>query len=106
MVEDQNLLQAFADSLAGRDPKTIKTYLSSLSGFVAWLAQKPGGQPFRMELMTVTAIEGYLDMLAAKGRAPRTRSQALTALRRFCRWAMGGSYFRTIQPIVWSGLLL
>lgn len=38
--------------------------------------------------MTETAIEGYLDALAAKGRAPRTRSQVLTVLRRFCRWAM------------------
>lgn len=82
------LLAAFADSLSGHDPKTIRTYLSSLKGFITWLAQQPGGKPFRTEILTETAIEGYLDALAAKGRAPRTRSQALTVLRRFCRWAM------------------
>lgn len=89
MEQDQALLEAFVASLAGRDPKTIRTYLSSLNGFVAWLTQQPGGDPFRVELLTETAIESYLDMLAAKGRAPRTRSQSLTVLRRFCRWAIG-----------------
>ena len=89
MGKEEQLLEGFAASLAGHDPKTIRTYLSSLNGFVDWLAQQPGGLPFRAELLTETAIEGYLDVLAAKGRAPRTRSQALTVLRRFCRWAMG-----------------
>lgn len=88
MRQDDTLLAAFADSLSGRDPKTIRTYLSSLKGFANWLAQQPSGKPFRTEIVTETAIEGYMDALAAKGRAPRTRSQTLTALRRFCRWAM------------------
>jgi site-specific recombinase XerD len=88
MDKNDALLAVFSDSLAGHDPKTIRTYLSSLKGFATWLAQQPGGKPFRTELLTETAIEGYLDALAAKGRAPRTRSQALTVLRRFCDWAM------------------
>lgn len=83
------MLEEFAASLSGHDPKTIRAYLSSLNGFVGWLSQQPGGHPIRTELLTETAIEGYLDMMAAKGRAPRTRSQALTVLRCFCRWAMG-----------------
>lgn len=88
MEQGDALLAAFADSLSGRDPKTVRTYLSSLKGFTTWLTQQPGGKPFRTQIVTETAIEGYLDALAAKGRAPRTRSQALTVLRRFCRWAM------------------
>jgi site-specific recombinase XerD len=31
---------------------------------------------------------GWHNSRAAKGRAPRTRSQALTVLRRFCRWVV------------------
>lgn len=89
MGKEERLLEEFAASFSGHDPKTIRTHLSSLNGFVGWLEQQPVGQPFRTELLTETAIEGYLDTIAAKGRAPRTRSQALIVLRRFCRWAMG-----------------
>jgi len=89
MTQASGLLDEFATSLAGRNPKTIQTYLSSLRGFATWLAEQPDGSPFRIELLTETAIDGYLTMLAASGYAPRTRSQALTTLRRFCRWAMG-----------------
>lgn len=89
MTEELDSLAVFARSLAGRDPKTVRAYLSSLRGFVTWLSQQPGGHLFRVELVTETAIQGYLDWLAASGYAPRTRSQALTALRRFCRWALG-----------------
>ena len=82
------LLIAFADSLSGHDPKTKRTVLSSLKGFITLLTQQPGGEPFRTGILTETAIEAYLDVLTAQGRAPRTRSQALTALRRFYRWVI------------------
>jgi site-specific recombinase XerD len=89
MTNDPALLDEFARSLTGHSPKTIRNYLSRLRGFVSWLRQQPGGDPFRAEKLTVTAIEGYMDHLAASAYAPRTRSQTLTALRRLCRWAMG-----------------
>jgi site-specific recombinase XerD len=38
--------------------------------------------------VTETAVRGYLDSLKQAGRAPRTRSKALSGLRRFCQWAM------------------
>ena len=41
-----------------------------------------------MQLLTETAVKGYLDALTIAGRAPRTRSKALSAIRRFCRWAI------------------
>ena len=39
-------------------------------------------------------MRGYMDSLQQAGRAPRTRSKALSGLRRFCRWAMDEGYLR------------
>jgi len=83
-----DLLQGFAQSLGGRNPKTIQAYRSTLQNFFTWLATKPGHHPFRVELLTETAVKGYLDQMRAAGRAPRTRSKALSALRSFGRWAV------------------
>lgn len=92
MSLDPEIFQDFAQSLAARDPKTIRAYLSVLRGFVQWLSDQPGGDPFSPEIITETAVNGYLNYLKGKKRAPSTRSQALTALRRFCRWAIGKGY--------------
>ncbi len=92
MPSDPDILQNFAQSLASRDPKTVKAYLSAMRGFVKWLTEQPGGSPFSPDKITETAIRSYLDQLIARGRAPRTRTQTLTALRQFCRWAIGEGY--------------
>ncbi len=81
-------LQEFTASLGARDPKTVATYLTTVRDFVAWLATQPGGGPFHVGLVTETAVRGYMDALQQAGRAPRTRSKALSALRRFCQWAV------------------
>lgn len=91
---DPDPLVAFEAHLGGRDPKTARAYLSVLRGLVAWLATRPGGNPFRLEAVTETAVKGYLDHLAELGRAPRTRSKALTAVNRFCRWAQDEGLLR------------
>jgi site-specific recombinase XerD len=91
---DPALFQEFRDALGTRDPKTIATYLTTMRHFVAWLATQPGGTPFHMGLVTETAIRGYMDSLQSAGRAPRTRSKALSTLRRFCQWAMDEGYLR------------
>ena len=44
--------------------------------------------PFHPALLTVTALEGYFAHLKAEQRSPRTRAKALTAITRFCRWAI------------------
>src|SRR5260221_14735812 len=85
---DPAVFQEFRDALGTRDPKTIATYLTTMRDFVAWLAAQPGGAPFHLGLVTETAVRGYMDSLQSAGRAPRTRSKALSALRRFCRWAV------------------
>jgi site-specific recombinase XerD len=89
---DPAVFQEFRDALGTRDPKTIATYLTTMRGFVAWLATQPGGTPFHLGLVTETAVRGYMDSLKLAGRAPRTRSKALSALRHFCRWAMDEGY--------------
>ncbi len=92
MADDSPILQDFAQSLSTKDAKTVSAYLSALRGFKRWLATKPGGDPFTPEAVTATAVSSYLNYLKAEGRAPRTRSQVLTALRRFCLWAIGKGY--------------
>jgi integrase/recombinase XerC len=92
MTTDPKILQDFAQSLSTKAPTTVSAYLSALRGFKRWLATKPGGDPFTPEAVTATAVNSYLSYLKAEGRAPRTRSQALTALRRFCLWAIGKGY--------------
>ena len=92
MADDPLILQDFAQSLSTKDPKTTNAYLSALRGFKRWLSTKPGGDPFTPEAVTATAVNGYLNYLKAEGRAPRTRSQTLTALRRFCLWAIDRGY--------------
>jgi site-specific recombinase XerD len=91
---DPVIFQEFQDALGARDPKTIATYLSTVRDFVAWLAVQPGGAPFHVGLVTETAVRGYMDSLQNAGRAPRTRSKALSGLRRFCQWAMDEGYLR------------
>jgi len=39
-------------------------------------------------------VRAYLDSLKLAGRAPRTRSKALSGLRRVCQWAMDEGYLR------------
>ncbi len=92
MASSPEIFQDFAQSLSARDPKTVQAYLSALTGFARWLSYQPGGAPFSPEAVTETAVNGYLNYLKAESRAPSTRSQAITALRRFCRWAIGEGY--------------
>lgn len=91
---DPEALTAFIETLGAKDPKTVVAYRTVLRAFVTWLAQQPGGQPFRIEIVTETAVRGYLDHLAALGRAPQTRAKSRTALHRFCRWAQAEGLLR------------
>ncbi|MCI0579855.1 MAG: tyrosine-type recombinase/integrase [Chloroflexi bacterium] len=94
MLPESDVLAPFAQTLAAHNPKTVRAYLSALRGFIAWLEEQPGGRPFRVGLVTETAVRSYLDFLTANNRSPRTRSQVLTAIRRFGRWAMGEGLLR------------
>src|SRR5438270_12691935 len=89
-----SVLQEFATSLGARDPKTVATYLTTMRDFVAWLGTQTGGTPFHLGLVTETAVRGCMEFLATTNHAPRTRSKALSALRRFCQWAVDEGHLR------------
>jgi site-specific recombinase XerD len=93
-IRDPEPVQAFIHFLDGKDPKTIAAYRGTVRTFVVWLATMPGGDPFRMDLVTAAAIRGYLESLKAAGKAPRTQAKAITALQRFCRWAQDEGLLR------------
>jgi len=91
---DPEPLRAFTQALAGKDPQTIVAYLGTLRDFVAWVATQPSGDPFQIALLTETALDAYMRHLEQQQRAPRTRSRALSALKRFCRWAVEEGHLR------------
>jgi site-specific recombinase XerD len=86
--DDPESVRAFVATLDRRDPKTVAAYLVTLRDLVAWLATQPDGNPFKPELLTITALQSYFDHLVAGGLKPRTRARALTAISRFCKWAI------------------
>jgi site-specific recombinase XerD len=94
-VPDPLALEDFRASLVTRHPLTQRAYLGALRDFLAWLATQPGEHPFRFESLTQTAVQGYLDALKARGVAPRTRSRAIAALRRFGQWAVDEGHLRS-----------
>ncbi|GHO80950.1 hypothetical protein KSD_87210 [Ktedonobacter sp. SOSP1-85] len=94
MSNDLAIFEEFRDALGTRDPKTVATYLATMRDFVSWHAEQPGGTPFHLGLLTETAVRGYLERVQIAGRAPRTRSKALSGRRRFCQWAMDEGYLR------------
>ncbi len=93
-MTDLATLSEFRASLAGRDAKTVKTYTSVLQTFMTWLEQQPGGASFAPEKITITAVSSYLGYMAASGKAPRTRSLAVSTLRQYCGWAIKAGYLQ------------
>jgi site-specific recombinase XerD len=94
MAEEADPLEAFEASLGGRDPKTVRAYMTTLRDLVDWISARPGGYTFHMECLTETAVKGFMDHLVSLGRAPRTRARALSAIRRFSRWAVDEGILR------------
>lgn len=85
---DPAVIVAFTASLAQHDPATLRAYRTVLRDFITWRATMPDGTPFQVAHLTATAVRAYLEHLTAAGKAPRTRSKALTALQRFGRWTV------------------
>lgn len=92
--EDPAPVHAFVEAIGNRDRATVTAYQGILRDLVGWLATRPGGRPFRVELLTETAVRDYLEHLRQAERAPRTRAKALTVIRRFCRWAVDEGLLR------------
>jgi len=87
-MDADHLLAEFGHSLGGRDPKTIAAYLTTLRDFARWISGYPGGDTFHMGLFTEANLQAYINHLKQRGKAVHTQTKALTALSRFCRWAV------------------
>ena len=52
MLDDPDVLHEFVQSLTSHDPKTVKAYQSAMRGFIRWLREQPGGDPFSTDQIT------------------------------------------------------
>lgn len=94
---DSSLLAAFFTTLANRDPNTQRAYQRVIDDFLTWLTTRTGqtgGEPFHLEWLTETTIQDYLTALLVSGKAPRTRAQAISVLRRLGQWAVDEGLLR------------
>jgi site-specific recombinase XerC len=65
----------------------VDAYGRVLRQLAAWISEKPGGSDgFRPELLTRTAVEGFLSELEAKGHGPSHRAKAKSAISGFATW--------------------
>jgi site-specific recombinase XerD len=79
-------LQTLSDQ--GAAELTIRNYRSDLLHFARWLAG-PTAKPFSPAAITPTDIRAYRShLLTLERRAPATIQRRLTALRKFCQWAL------------------
>ncbi|MEL6266288.1 MAG: tyrosine recombinase [Pseudomonadota bacterium] len=83
---DLGMIDAFLEAAIaerGAAPNTVAAYARDLADLAAF-ARPAGG----IAAIDRAGIERYLAALEAEGRAPATRARRLSAIRRFCRFAL------------------
>ncbi len=81
------LVDEYLRSLAGKATGTVDAYGRVLRQFTAWIAAHPGGgDGFRPEQFTRTALEMYLTDLAADGYSVSHRMRVKAVAGGFARW--------------------
>ncbi len=82
-----DLVGEYLATLGGRSASTLDAYGRLLGRLTAWVAERPGGASgFRPELLTRTAVEGFLSDMEACGHGPSHRAKAKSAISGFCVW--------------------
>jgi site-specific recombinase XerC len=82
-----DLVGEYLGTLGGRSASTVDAYGRILRRLAAWVEGRPGGAAgFRPELLTRTAVEGFLSELEAKGHGPSHRAKAKSAISGFATW--------------------
>jgi site-specific recombinase XerD len=82
-----DLVEEYLQTLTGRSESTVEAYGRILRQLTTWVAERPGGMDgFRAELLTRTAVEGYLSDLAARGHGTSHRLRVKSAISGFCVW--------------------
>jgi site-specific recombinase XerD len=83
----ENPIEDDLGTLSGRSASTVDAYGRILRQFASWVAERPGGSDgFRPELLTRTAVEGFLSELEAKGHGASHRLRAKSAISGFSTW--------------------
>ena len=83
----EDLLGEYLATLGGRSASTVDAYGRILRRLAAWVAQRPGGASgFRPELLTRTAVEGFLSEMKAKSHGASHRAKAKSAISGFSVW--------------------
>jgi site-specific recombinase XerD len=81
------LVDEYLLSLGGKATGTVDAYGRVLRQFMAWIAARPGGgDGFRPEQFTRTALEMYLADLAADGYSVSHRMRVKAVAGSFARW--------------------
>jgi site-specific recombinase XerC len=81
------LIGEYLATLGGRSAATVDAYGRILRQLAAWVAERPGGASgFRPELLTRTAVEGFLSELEARGHGTSHRAKAKSAISGFATW--------------------
>ena len=82
-----DLIGEYLATLGGRSSSTVDAYDRILRRLAAWVEERPGGASgFRPELLTRTAVEGFLAELESRGHGPSHRAKAKSAISGFATW--------------------
>jgi site-specific recombinase XerD len=82
-----DLVGEYLATLGGRSASTVDAYGRILRQLATWVTERPGGASgFRPELLTRTAVEGFLSGLEARGHGASHRANAKSAISGFCVW--------------------
>ncbi len=83
------LLVEYDTFLTTKNPGTAGVYRRAIRQFVEWLESQPGGEEgFDVNLLTSTAVEGYLAYLEGRGYSTGSRHLAKAAISHFATWLM------------------
>ena len=84
---EDHLVGEYLATLGGRSASTVDAYRRILCRLAAWVAERPGGASgFRPELLTRTAVEGFLSDMEARGHGASHRAKAKSAISGFATW--------------------
>jgi hypothetical protein len=82
-----DLVREYLVTISGRSPTTVEAYGRILRQLTSWIGERPGGgDEFRPELLTRTAVETYLSELGAQDYSENHRAKVKSAISGFARW--------------------
>lgn len=83
----EDLVGEYLATLGGRSASTVDAYGRILRSLAGWVSERPGGSgDFRPELLTRTAVEGYLKELEGRGYSVSHRSRVKSVASGFAGW--------------------